>query len=92
MQEKGVETKYFWGSTLFHLEDLPFKLQDMPDNRGGFKKRVQNVAVRDTMEAPQHLKGLPACGGNLKPGQIPSLEELGFNLQQVSAFPSFLLI
>ncbi|KAG0571171.1 hypothetical protein M758_6G207700 [Ceratodon purpureus] len=78
LQEKGVETKYFWGSTLFHLEDLPFKLQDMPSNYGGFREKVQNVAVRDTIEAPQQLKGLPVCG-NVKPGRIPSLQELGLN-------------
>nr|XP_024385637.1 blue-light photoreceptor PHR2-like isoform X3 [Physcomitrium patens] len=78
LQEKGIETKYFWGSTLFHLEDLPFKLQDMPSNYGGFREKVQNVAIRDTIEAPQQLKGLPACG-NVKPGSIPSIEVLGLN-------------
>lgn len=78
LQEKGVETKYFWGSTLFHLEDLPFKLQDMPSNYGGFRDKVHDVAVRDTIEAPQQLKGLPASG-NVKPGRIPSLQELGLN-------------
>ena len=78
LQEQGVETKYFWGSTLFHIDDLPFKLNDMPSNYGGFREKVQNVAVRDTLEAPQQLKGLPASG-NLKPGNIPSLQELGLN-------------
>lgn len=78
LKEKGVETKYFWGSTLFHLEDLPFKLEDMPSNYGGFREKVQSVAVRDTIEAPQQLKGLPASG-NVKPGRIPSLKELGLN-------------
>lgn len=78
LQEQGVETKYFWGSTLFHIDDLPFKLNEMPSNYGGFREKVQNVAVRDTLEAPQQLKGLPASG-NLKPGNIPSLQELGLN-------------
>jgi deoxyribodipyrimidine photolyase len=78
LQEKGIETKYFWGSTLYHLEDLPFKLGDMPSNYGGFRDKVQNLTVRDPIEAPQQLKGLPACG-NIKPGRIPSLQELGLN-------------
>lgn len=78
LQEKGVETKYFWGSTLFHLDDLPFKLEDMPSNYGGFREKVQSVAVRDTIEAPQQLKGLPASG-NVQPGHIPSPKELGVN-------------
>ncbi|KAG0626041.1 hypothetical protein M758_2G098100 [Ceratodon purpureus] len=78
LQEKGVETKYFWGSTLYHLEDLPFDLEDMPSNYGGFRAKVQNLTIRDPIEAPQQLKGLPACG-NVNPGRIPSLQELGFN-------------
>ena len=78
LQERGVEIKYFWGSTLYHLEDLPFKLEDMPSNYGGFREKVQNLTIRDTIGAPQQLKGLPACG-NVKPGRIPSLQELGLN-------------
>lgn len=78
LQEIGVETKFLWGSTLFHLEDLPFKLEDMPSNYGGFREKVQSVAVRDTIEAPQQLKGLPASG-NVKPGGIPSFKDLGLN-------------
>lgn len=78
LKEQGVETKYFWGSTLFHLDDLPFKLPEMPSNYGGFREKVQNVSVRDTIEAPQQLKGLPASG-NVKSGDIPSLQELGLN-------------
>lgn len=88
LQEIGVETKFLWGSTLFHLEDLPFKLEDMPSNYGGFREKVQSVAVRDTIEAPQQLKGLPASG-NVKPGDIPSFKDLGLNaradLRQVHA-------
>lgn len=77
-QDNGVETKFFWGGTLVHLEDLPFELDDMPSNYGGFREMVQNLAVRSTIEALQELKGLPACG-NIEPGRIPSLQELGLN-------------
>ncbi|CAM6033489.1 unnamed protein product [Sphagnum compactum] len=78
LKDEGVETKYFWGSTLFHPEDLPFKLHEMPSNYGGFREKVQNVHVRNTIEAPTQLKGLPQQGG-VKPGDIPSLQELGLN-------------
>ncbi|RVX20953.1 Blue-light photoreceptor PHR2 [Vitis vinifera] len=30
MKEEGVEVKYFWGSTLYHVDDLPFKMEQMP--------------------------------------------------------------
>jgi deoxyribodipyrimidine photolyase len=78
LKDEGVETKYFWGSTLFHPDDLPFKLHEMPSNYGGFREKVQNVHVRKTIEAPRQLKGLPQQGG-VKPGDIPSLQELGLN-------------
>ena len=78
LQEQGVETKSFWGSTLFHIDDLPFKLQDMPSNYGGFREKVQNVTVRDTILTPHQLKGPPG-GGKVKAGNIPSLQELGLN-------------
>lgn len=82
LQEEGVDVKYFWGSTLFHVDDLPFKLEDMPITYSGFREKVQNIAVRQALEAPKQLKGLPARGG-VKPGDIPMLQELG--LRSVTA-------
>ncbi|KAJ7537940.1 hypothetical protein O6H91_11G028600 [Diphasiastrum complanatum] len=78
LKDEGVESKYFWGSTLYHIDDLPFKLEDMPSNYGGFREKVQNVQVRPTAEAPANLKALPARG-DVKPGDIPTLQELGLN-------------
>ncbi|KAF8014919.1 hypothetical protein BT93_H0655 [Corymbia citriodora subsp. variegata] len=78
MKEEGVEVKYFWGSTLFHVDDLPFKVEDMPTNYGGFKERVQGLEVRKTMAALDQLKGLPKRG-DVEPGEMPSLTDLGVN-------------
>eukprot|EP00252_Welwitschia_mirabilis_P014724 TRINITY_DN3256_c0_g1_i1.p1 TRINITY_DN3256_c0_g1~~TRINITY_DN3256_c0_g1_i1.p1 ORF type:complete len:495 (-),score=93.38 TRINITY_DN3256_c0_g1_i1:543-2027(-) len=82
LQDEGVETKFFWGSTLYHIDDLPFKLEDMPSNYGGFRDKVQRLKVRDTMSAPRHLKGLP-IRGSVQCGEIPSLLDLGLNPQVV---------
>ncbi|MCI58776.1 blue-light photoreceptor PHR2-like, partial [Trifolium medium] len=60
MKEENVEVKYFWGSTLYHVEDLPFNLEDMPSNYGGFRDRVQKLEIRKTIEALDQLKGLPS--------------------------------
>ncbi|GBG83833.1 hypothetical protein CBR_g37632 [Chara braunii] len=79
LKEEGIETKYSWGSTLYHLEDLPFKLEDMPSNYGGFREKVQNLRVRATAQAPDSLRPLPARGG-VKVGEIPTLQELGLNV------------
>ncbi|XP_072996834.1 blue-light photoreceptor PHR2 [Typha latifolia] len=78
MEKEGVEVKYFWGSTLYHVDDLPFELDQMPSNYGGFRERVKGVAVRRTIEALDQIKGLPARGG-VEPGELPSLTELGLN-------------
>ncbi|XP_054802087.1 blue-light photoreceptor PHR2-like isoform X2 [Prosopis cineraria] len=78
MKEENIEVKYFWGSTLYHLDDLPFKLEDMPSNYGGFKEKAGNLEIRKTIEALDQLKGLPSRG-DVEPGQIPSLTDLGLN-------------
>ncbi|XP_051118903.1 blue-light photoreceptor PHR2-like [Andrographis paniculata] len=78
MEDEGVEMKYCWGSTLYHLEDLPFDLEKMPTNYGGFKDSVKNLPVRKTIEALDRLKNLPKRGG-IEPGEIPSLLDLGLN-------------
>lgn len=82
LEKEGIEIKYFWGSTLYHIEDLPFDLDQMPTNYGGFREKVSALTVRKSIEAPEHLKGMPARGG-VEPGEIPTLAELG-----VSAPPS----
>lgn len=78
MKDEGVEVKYFWGSTLYHLEDLPFALEEMPTNYGGFKDKVQRLEVRKTIEALDKMKGLPKRG-DIEAGEIPSLVDLGLN-------------
>ncbi|KAL6564176.1 1,3-beta-glucanosyltransferase [Orobanche minor] len=78
MNNEGVEVKYYWGSTLYHLEDLPFELTEMPTNYGGFKEKVKRLEVRKTTEALDKMKGLPKKG-NIEPGEIPSLIDLGLN-------------
>jgi deoxyribodipyrimidine photolyase len=78
MKDEGLEVKYFWGSTLYHVDDLPFKLEAMPTNYGGFKEKVAKMEVRKTIEALDQLKGLPAKG-DVESGEIPSLVALGLN-------------
>ncbi|KAF7818196.1 blue-light photoreceptor PHR2 [Senna tora] len=78
MKEENVELKYFWGSTLYHVDDLPFKLEDMPTNYGGFREKVHKLEIRKTIEALDQLKGIPSRG-DVEPGDIPSLMDLGLN-------------
>ncbi|XP_078446568.1 photolyase/blue-light receptor 2 [Wolffia australiana] len=78
MEEEGLEVKFFWGSTLYHIEDLPFDLEQMPSNYGGFREKVQGLGVRKTIEALDRLKGVPAMG-DVEAGEIPSLADLGLS-------------
>ncbi|CAL1398615.1 unnamed protein product [Linum trigynum] len=78
MKEEGLEVKYFWGSTLYHLDDLPFKLEEMPSNYGGFREKVQGLDVRKTIAALDQLKGIPSSG-DVEPGEIPTLLDLGLS-------------
>lgn len=78
MKEENVEVKYFWGSTLYHMDDLPFKLEDMPTNYGGFREKVKGLEVRKTIETLEQMKGMPSRG-DVEPGDVPSLIDLGLN-------------
>ncbi len=89
MEEKEVETAveealrptdarpaYFWGKTLYHLDDAPFDgAQDVPDVFTPFRKKQQKQSqVRPTIDPPGGLAPLP---DDLDVGTIPSNEDLG---------------
>ncbi len=67
---------FFWGKTLYHIEDLPFDgAANVPDVYTNFRKQVEKKsAVRSTVEAPEALSPLP---DDIDPGPIPTLDDLG---------------
>ena len=70
-----VSLKSFWGHTLYHLEDLPFQLQDVPELFTNFRKQVEKQAsVRSVFPTPQTLRSLP---NSVTAGELPSLTDLG---------------
>ncbi|XP_022953708.1 blue-light photoreceptor PHR2-like [Cucurbita moschata] len=78
MKEENVEVKYFWGSTLYHIDDIPFKIEDMPSSHDEFKEQIQGLSVRKMIEGLDKMKGLPSRG-DVEPGDIPSLSDLNLN-------------
>ncbi|KAF0887818.1 hypothetical protein E2562_004039 [Oryza meyeriana var. granulata] len=78
VEKEGIEVKYFWGSTLYHLDDLPFRLEEMPSNYGGFREAVKGLDVRKVLDAPEEVKCVP-MKNVLEPGEIPTLAELGLS-------------
>lgn len=60
------------------MDDLPFRMEEMPTNYVWFKEKVQGLEVRKTIAALDQLEGLPVRG-DVDAGEIPSLVDLGLN-------------
>lgn len=70
-----INLKHFIGHTLYHKEDLPFPINNIPDVFSNFRKKIErDSAVRSCHDAP----GAMIFPANLEYGELPSLSELGF--------------
>jgi len=87
--ELKIEVVQVWGSTMHHIQDIPFKINNIPDTFTQFKNPVEaRCKVRPLLEMPSQLKSLPPV--DLDPGHIPELEQLGVTSEAVdhrTAFP-----
>lgn len=71
-----LNLKHFIGHTLYHKEDLPFPIKDIPDSFAVFKKKVERDSdVRPSLQAPESIT-LPDI---TEPGEIPTLQQLGLD-------------
>ncbi len=69
-----LNLKHFIGHTLYHKEDLPFPIKDIPDSFATFRKKVERDSdVRSCIETPTHIR-TPQIDDA---GNIPTLAELG---------------
>lgn len=74
LQALGVDLKAFWGHTLYHPDDLPFALNQIPELFTSFRKQIEKSAtVVPTFPSPTQLPPLPTCDR----GNIPTLSDLG---------------
>jgi deoxyribodipyrimidine photo-lyase len=72
-----LNLKHFIGHTLYHKEDLPFPIKDIPDSFVTFKKKIEREStVRPCLPTPDHIKA-PVIKNA---GEIPDLKDLGFDL------------
>jgi deoxyribodipyrimidine photo-lyase len=63
----------FSTSTMYHAEDLPFTLKDIPDVFTSFRKRVEkDAAIRPVFKAPTKI-----TSPELPPIDLPALENWG---------------
>ncbi|KAM8967610.1 cryptochrome DASH-like [Pelodytes ibericus] len=74
--KRGVQVQSFWGSTLYHRDDLPFRhISSLPDVYTQFRKAVEaQCKVRPTLPTPDRLRPLPA---GLEEGRLPTHGDFG---------------
>jgi len=69
-----VICEFVWGETLYHLNDLKFHLNDLPEVFTQFRKEAEKKSeVRKSLEASLFIKSPPGIGN-----KIPTMQELGF--------------
>ena len=75
------EFQTFSTSTLYHAEDLPFSIKDIPDVFTNFRKKTEKDAViRPSFESPSSIKS-PI----IEPIKLPTLEELGLTFTKIDS-------
>lgn len=79
--KKKINLKHFIGHTLYHKEDLPIPIKDIPDSFNSFKKRVEKESfVRPVLPPVTRITTHP----HLEETLLPTLEELGFSAEEVA--------
>ncbi len=79
--KQQINLRHFIGHTLYHKEDLPFPIRDIPDNFSQFKKRIERESsVRPQLSSPEKYRFLE----EIEASELPSLETLGFTSDEVA--------
>ncbi|MGL2963648.1 DASH family cryptochrome [Flavobacterium sp. RSB2_4_14] len=73
------EFETFSTSTLYHAEDLPFSIKDIPDVFSNFRKKVEkDSTIRTVFDRPKAIKS-----PEIPEAKIPSLAELGLSFSKI---------
>ncbi|RZA00308.1 MAG: DASH family cryptochrome [Sphingobacteriaceae bacterium] len=71
-----LNLKHFIGHTLYHKEDLPFPIKDIPDSFTVFRKKVERDSdVRQMTGSPESIVTPQITDA----GELPTLKDLGLN-------------
>ena len=75
------ELDTFSTSTLYHAEDLPFSIKDIPDVFTNFRKKIEKDAnIRKPFDAPTEINS-----PEIPPLELPTLEALGLTKTTVDS-------
>jgi deoxyribodipyrimidine photo-lyase len=76
----NIKCQSWWGHTLYHPDDLPFNLDNLPELFTAFRKNVEQKSnVRRFLPAPTRLS---PWEGEIERGNIPEITEFGFKPPQ----------
>jgi len=75
-----VDFRSVWGGTLYHVEDLPFSIEDMSNIFTPFKNELERSCdVRSPLDAPERgVLPLPPAAAELSCDFVPTWEDLPF--------------
>ncbi|HEY9737345.1 MAG TPA: DASH family cryptochrome, partial [Trichocoleus sp.] len=69
----GTRIERFWGSTLYHPDNLPFEIDRLPELFTQFRKRVEKDSTVDPVfDRPNQVAAVPG----VTPGELPTLQDL----------------
>src|SRR5690606_2398093 len=75
-----LNLRHFIGHTLYHKEDLPFPIKDIPDDFNTFKKKVSRErSIRPSIKFPENLSFLEITDQ----WNVPELKDLGYNDNEI---------
>ncbi len=70
-----VEFRLFWGKTLYHIDDIPFKINEIPLTSKAYRIPVsKQTEPRQPFLIPEHISSHPKASSN----NIPSYKAFGF--------------
>ncbi|KAL5785823.1 hypothetical protein ACOSQ2_008215 [Xanthoceras sorbifolium] len=79
---KGPKLQLIWGTTMYHLDDIPFSSSSIPDVYTQFRKSVEaKCNIRGCIKIPASLGPLPSVDDW---GSVPSIDQLGLQSRKVS--------
>ena len=82
------ELKTYSTSTLYHAQDLPFSIKDIPDVFTNFRKKIEkDSTIRTTFEKPTEINSpeIPEIA-------LPTLKELGLEFVEIDSRAAIKLI
>ncbi|XP_059275322.1 cryptochrome DASH, chloroplastic/mitochondrial [Lycium ferocissimum] len=84
----ATKLELIWGSTMYHINDLPFDCESLPDVYTQFRKSVESKSnIRNCIRLPTSLGPPPEVGDW---GHVPQVTELGLQQEKVSKGMKFM--